>query len=223
MSGFAQIKLEVLGGYNEVNLSNIGRLPFKDYVNPSIDYTTYSPVNSFLVGLGVEIPLSSRWFLEPALLYFGNGSHISGNSLNPGIETGIDLDISLYYLHIPVSILYKTDLIKSVKVFAGAGLYFARGLWGTEKGQFITEGGGILIQTVDTSIRFRTGTSSYPSYTTFNPYDLGYTILAGIEWKQFKLSSSISNGLIKAYSGYNDDLWNSSFSLSLTYQFATIR
>jgi hypothetical protein len=220
-TSFGQVKLEALVGYNDVNMSNTGMLPFKNY---DYEYSSsiYSSINSFLVGAGAEIPLGRKWFFEPALLYFGNGTHISEKASNPGIEFNMELNIHLYYLHIPVSILYKTDLVKSVKVFGGAGLYFARGLWGTEKGQFVTEGGGILIQAVDTSIKFRTGTPSTSTYPTFNPYDLGYTILAGIEWKQFKLTTSISNGLIKAYSGYNNNLWNCAFSVYLTYQFASI-
>ena len=218
-TSFAQVRLGAIIGCNDVNLSNIGMPPFKDYQYYS---SIYSSINSFMVGAGAEIPLGRKWFFEPALLYFGNGTHISEKASNPGIEFNMEVNIHLYYLHIPVSILYKTDLVKSVKVFGGAGLYFARGLWGTEKGQFVTEGGGILIQAVDTSIKFRTGTSSSWPHPTFNPYDLGYTILTGIEWKQFKLTTSISNGLIKAYSGYNFNMWNSTFSVCLTYKFASI-
>jgi hypothetical protein len=214
-TSFAQIKLEALAGYNDVNLSNMGRLPFKDY-------QYYSSINSFQVGAAVEMPLGRKWFLEPALLYFGNGTHISEQSLNPGIDWDINVTERLYYLRIPVNFIYKTHIGQSFQVFAGVGLYFARGLWGKETGQIITEGASTSSQTVNNSVKFRTGTSSDWTNPSFNPYDLGYTILAGIEWGQFKLTSSISNGLIKTYSGYNYDLWNSTFSVYLTYQFAVI-
>jgi hypothetical protein len=222
-TSFAQIKPEVYIGYNLTNQSNIGNPPFKDYNHSSTGYGTYSSINSFLVGAGVEVPLGKKWFLEPAILYFGNGTHISEQTLNPGIDWYLNVNIRLYYLRIPVNFVYETDLVKSVHVFAGAGLYFARGIWGKENGQLITEGGFISTQTLDKNVKFSSGTSSSLTEPSFNPYDLGYTILAGIEWKKFKLTSSISNGLIKACSGYNYNLWNSAFSVYLTYQFPKIR
>jgi hypothetical protein len=161
-------------------------------------------------------------FLEPALLYFGNGSYISEQTYNPGPDWYLYMTVRLYYLRIPVNVIYKTELVKAVHVFAGAGLYFSGGIWGNENGQLITKGGGISTQNVDNNIRFQKGVSTNWTDPTFNPYDLGYNILAGIEWKQFQLTSNISNGLIKAYSGYNYNLWNSAFSLYLTYKFAAI-
>ncbi len=212
---FGQIKLEALVGYNDVNFSNIGRLPFKDY-------QYYSSINSFQIGAGAEIPLGRKWFLEPALLYFGSGSHISEQSLNPGIDWDLIVDVHLYYLRIPANLIYKTELVKSVHFFAGAGLYFSRGLWGKENGQLITEGGGIWSQNVDNNIKFHNGTSTSAADLNFNPYDIGYNVLAGIEWKQFQLTSGISNGLIQVFSGYNYNLWNSAFSVCLSYKFAVI-
>ncbi len=193
-TGFTQIKLEVLAGYNNVNLSNLGKLPFKDY-------QYYSSINSFQVGAGVEIPIGGKWYLEPALLYYGNGTHISEQSLNPGISWDVNVTERLYYLRIPVNFIYKTHINQSFKVFAGVGLYFARGLWGNENGEIITEGASTSSQSVNNSIKFSKGISTDWTDPTFNPYDLGYTILAGIEWKQFKLTSSISNGLDQSVFG----------------------
>ncbi len=222
-SSFGQINLEAFVGYNDVNLSNIGRLPFKNYEHNSGISLQYSSINSFHVGLGTEIPIGKKIFLEPALLYFGNGSHISGQTYNPGPDWYLDVTIRLYYLYIPVNFIYKTNLFKAVQVFGGAGLYFSRGLWAKENGQLITEGGGITSQNLNNNIKFQNGVSAEWTNPTFSPYDLGYNILGGIEWEQFQLTSSISNGLIKAYSGYDYNLWNSAFSVYLTYKFATIR
>ncbi|HXB30722.1 MAG TPA: outer membrane beta-barrel protein [Puia sp.] len=221
-TGFGQVSLEAIMGYNDVNLSNIGMLPFKNYEYNSGVSLQYSLINSFHVGLGTEIPIGKKIFLEPALLYFGNGSHISGQTYNPGPDWYLDVTIRLYYLHIPVNFIYKTNLFKAVQVFGGAGLYFSRGLWGKENGQLITKGGGISIQNVNNNTKFQNGVSTDWTNPTFNPYDLGYNVLVGIEWEKFQLTSSISNGLIKAYSGYNYNLWNSAFSVYLTYKFASI-
>jgi len=161
-TSFGQVSLGALAGYNDVNLSNIGNLPFKDY-------HYYSSINSFLVGMSTEIPLSKKWFLEPALLYFGNGSHISWQSLTPGISWNLDLDIHLYYLRIPVNIIYKSNLVKAIRVFAGAGVYFSRGIDGRENGLIITEGAITSSQNVDNNIKFAKGTSSSWTDLTYNP------------------------------------------------------
>jgi outer membrane protein with beta-barrel domain len=218
---FGQVSLEALVGYNDVNLSNIGRLPFKqDY--QSYSSNNYSSINSFMVGAGAEIPLGRKWFFEPALLYFGNGSHISEELSNPAYNSYLNVTVRLYYLRIPVNFIYKAELVKAVHVFAGAGLYFSRGIWGKENGQLTSKGFGTSSENIDSNTKFQNGVSIYWTNPTFNPYDLGYTVLAGIEWKQFQLSSSINNGLIKAYSGFNNNLWNSAFSVYLTYKFASI-
>jgi hypothetical protein len=121
-----------------------------------------------------------------------------------------------------VNFIYKTNLFKAVQVFGGTGLYFSRGIWGKENGQLITKGGGISIQNLNNNTKFQNGVSTDWTNPTFNPYDFGYTVLAGVEWKQFQLTSSISNGLIKAYTGYNYNLWNCAFSVCLTYKFAVM-
>ena len=103
-TSFAQIKLEAQIGYNDANLSNIGRLPFKDY-------QYYSSINFFQAGAGAEIPLGKKWFLEPTLLYFGNGSHISEQTFNPGIDWDLKVDVRLYYLRIPVNFIIRLILV----------------------------------------------------------------------------------------------------------------
>ncbi len=222
-TGFAQIKPELFIGYNITNQLNIGSLPFKDYNSYSMAYGTNSPIHTFLAGAGVEIPLNKKWFLEPAILYFGNGTHLSEQTLNPGIDWYLNSTIRLYYLRIPVNLIYKINHGKSFQVFGGAGLYVARGLWGKENGELITEGGGTSSQIVDKNIKFSSGASYSGIVPNFNPYDFGYNMVAGVQWKQLKLTASISNGLTKAYSGYPNDMWNTAFSVSLTYQFPAIQ
>ena len=135
----------------------------------------------------------------------------------------MDVNIRLYYLRLPVNVIYKFDLGKSVQVFAGTGLYFARGLWGKENGQLTSEGFGTSVEAINNNVKFVNEAS--PNFTdpVFTPYDFGYNVLVGIEWNQLKLTSGISNGLIKAYSGFQYDTWNSAFSVYITYKFATIR
>ena len=64
LTGFAQIRLELMGGYNDVNLSTIGRLPFSANHYPEGDYV---PISSFHAGAATEIALGTKWALEPEI------------------------------------------------------------------------------------------------------------------------------------------------------------
>ena len=214
LTGLAQIRLELMGGYNDVNLSTIGRLPFSTNHFPEGEYV---PISSFHVGAATEIALGKKWTLEPGLLYFGNGAHMNAAYLYPAVASFFNVDIHLYYLRLPVNVLYKILTTGSFRVFAGAGLYVARGIRGNEKGAVLTEGYIQSSQEINDKAKFGGQPSSDGTYLTATPYDFGYTILAGIGWKDFQLRPSISNGFIKVFPG-SDKVWNSAAAVSLVYQ-----
>jgi hypothetical protein len=213
----AQIKLGLVGGYNYVNLSDIGRLPFGSY---HFLGGYHVPISSFHAGVAMVIPLSKKWSLEPALLYFGNGTHEHSQPLTPGFLNVLEVNIHVYYLRLPVNLLYKIAMAGSWHVFAGCGLYVARGVWGNQRGQeysYLIRGGRSPNKVVDNSVRFSNQPSS-GSATTISTYDIGYSILAGIGWKNLQLRPSISNGLIKVFSQWSDPKSaNCTASVSLVY------
>jgi Outer membrane protein beta-barrel domain len=215
LTGFTQIRLELMGGYNDVNLSNIGRLPFSANHFPQGEYV---PISSFHAGAATAIALGKKWVLEPGLLYFGNGAHLNAAYLNPGISSFVNATIHLYYLRLPVNVLYKIVTAGPFHFFAGAGLYVARGIWGNEKGGGLEEGPvQYPPEVIDSKVKFGAQPSFSGTYLTATPYDFGYTILAGIGWKDFQLRPSISNGFIKVFPG-SDKVWNSAVAISLVYQ-----
>jgi hypothetical protein len=215
LTGFAQIRLELMGGYNDVNLSTVGRLPFSTDHFPQGEYV---PISSFHAGAATTIALGKKWALEPGLLYFGAGAHLNAAYLNPGISSFVNETIHLYYLRLPVNVLYKIVTAGPFHVFAGAGLYVARGIRGNEKGQELDEGPiQFPTQTINDKVRFGSQPSPDGTYLAATPYDFGYTILAGIGWKDFQLRPSISNGFIKVFPG-SDKVWNSAMAVSLVYQ-----
>ncbi len=155
-------------------------------------------------------------------MYFGNGAHENLAELNPGFAYIGDVNIHLYYLRLPVNLWYKIVTVRSFYVFAGAGLYAARGISGNEKGAVATYGPiPTNEQPVDNKIRFG-DRSSDQTEPTARRYDAGYTILAGIGWKDLQLRPSISNGLSKGFPGMYANLANSSFAVSLAYQFPRV-
>jgi hypothetical protein len=215
LTGLAQIRLELMGGYNDVNLSTVGRLPFSTNHFWAGEYV---PISSFHAGVVTAIPLGKKWTLEPGLLYFGNGAHMNAAYLNPGISSFLDVNIHLYYLRLPVNVLYNIVKTRSFHVFAGAGLYAARGIRGNEKGTVIEEGYMTFPQQgVNNKVNF-SGQPAFENDLSAKPYDVGYNVLAGIGWKVFQLRASISNGLITVFPGSNNKLWNSAAAVSLAYQ-----
>ena len=215
LTGFAQIRLELMGGYNDVNLSKMGRPPFSANHFPQGEYV---PITSFHAGAVTTIALGKKWALEPGLLYFGNGAHLNAAYLNPGISSYINETIHLYYLRLPVNVLYKIVTAGPFHLFAGAGLYVARGIGGNEKGTILAEGAvQFPPETINDKVRFGSQPSSDGTYLAATPYDFGYTILAGIGWKDLQLRPSISNGFIKVFPE-SDKVWNSAATVSLVYQ-----
>jgi hypothetical protein len=215
LTGLAQIRLELMGGYNDVNLTTIGRLPFSTNHFPEGEYV---PISSFHAGAGAEIPLGKKWVLEPGLLYFGNGAHMNAAYLYPGISSFVNVDIHLYYLRLPVNVLYKIVTAGPFHVFAGAGLYVARGIRGNEKGTILAEGAvQFPLEAINDKVKYGGPPSSDGTYLVATPYDVGYTILAGIGWKDFQLRPSITNGFIKVFQR-SDKVWNSAAAISLVYQ-----
>ena len=162
LTGFAQIRLELMGGYNDVNLSKMGRPPFSANHFPQGEYV---PVTSFHAGAATTIALGKKWALEPGLLYFGNGAHLNAAYLNPGISSYINETIHLYYLRLPVNVLYKIVTAGPFHVFAGAGLYVARGIGGNEKGTILAEGAvQFPAETINDKVRFGSQPSSDGTY-----------------------------------------------------------
>jgi hypothetical protein len=216
LTGLAQIRLEFMGGYNDVNLSTVGRLPFSTNHFWAGEYV---PMSSFHAGVATAIPLGKKWTLEPGLLYFGNGAHMNAAYLNPGISSTVNADIHLYYLRLPVNVLYTIVRAGSFRVFAGAGLYAARGIWGNEKGTVLAEGAvQFPPEAINDKVKFN-GHPNFENNLTAEPYDVGYNVVAGIGWKDFQLRPSISNGFLKVFpESYNDKSRNSAAAISLVYQ-----
>lgn len=199
------------------------------FLEPKFNSNVYSPVNAFQTGLETEISLSKSLSLQTSLLCFENGS---AYSISYGPDAGgANTMIKIYYLRLPVNIIYKIKLGKQLNVLAGAGIYAARGLWGNEKGSWLGAFNGIIPHsgTVDNKVVFRNNPGSLIVYdttkiTAVKLYDIGYNLLAGFEWKNFQLTASFTNGLTCIFP--NSDMRNSvlkfknhSFGVSLAYLF----
>jgi Outer membrane protein beta-barrel domain len=212
---FSQIKIAAEGGYNSARFVQSGETPSADYGNSP------SSISTFNAGIVSEIPLSKKIFLQPALLYFGNGTHIEGQAINPGYESFSHTAIQIYYLRLPVNVVYKMKLNNQFKLLAGAGLYAAKGLSGTGKG--IIEGSGLsttaFAYAFNSKVNFSNDNSS-SNETNINPFDFGFNLLAGIECKNFQLTANYSHGFSQVYSDGGYNYKNAEFGIALAYLFS---
>lgn len=212
---FAQIKIGIESGFS---ITNFRGSKFK-YADSSI--------NTFQAGIKAEIDLFKSVYLQASLICFGNGSDYL---VAPGPDVPYSrTTIRVYYLRLPVNIIYKIKLAKQVNVFAGSGLYAATGLWGNEKGYY-HDGfiNGSTFHPVNNKVVFRNTTDfpppDYTSHTiAIKPFDFGYNILAGIGWKSFQLTANFTNGLSGVFANSNNvnsgvsGLKNQAFTIALAY------
>jgi hypothetical protein len=225
LSCSSQVRWGVQLGYDNADFRQRGDIPM------SGSNSHFSSINTFQAGLLAEIRLGKHWFLDPSLLYHGNGAELSDEGLlvsNRGKNQIDHLTLKVFYLKLPVNLLYKIRLGKKLDAFAGAGLYIARGIYGREKGNAWSYNPTILpipyetpSQTsvsVDQKVHFSNGTNTTTGpLPPVRPFDFGYDLVAGIEWGHFRLTPGLSEGLGYALKGGGYQQQNSVFSVTLAY------
>jgi|ERR1035438_5351041 hypothetical protein len=78
---FSQMKIGVEGGYNAASFAQSGETPIADNEIYRLSIST------FTAGLVSEIPLNRKMYLQPELLYFGNGRHLDEQGALPGYQS----------------------------------------------------------------------------------------------------------------------------------------
>jgi hypothetical protein len=214
---FAQVKFGIEAGYNAASY-NLAQVPDADYGNIP------ASVGTFNAGILSEIPLSKKIFLQPALLYFSNGTVIDGLGDEANYASYSHTSIQVYYLRLPVNMVYKLKLAKGVHFLAGAGLYAARGLSGTGKGNIGGAGSSPqpFAYSYNGKVYFTTAPSSSDE-TNISPFDAGFSALAGIQWKNFQLTADYSHGFSQVYSKGGFNYKDQAAGISLAYLFSLKR
>lgn len=164
-----------------------------------------SRLTSFQVGVIGDFKLSDVLYLQPGLLYTGKGSKVQNGT--PGTNGYYRQSFNPYYIELPVNLVAKAPVSKTVKVFAGAGPYLAAGVGGEVE----TEGQALgVTYAAERSIRF-----SSDDPTTLNQeegtglgvvrrFDYGLNGTLGIEAKSVVVGVNYGLGLAKLQSGSNN-------------------
>lgn len=105
------IRLGIKGGLNLANeKTRSGNFSFKG-----------TSVGSFHAGFLLDLPLSENLYLQPQLLFTGKGSREQ------------DLIFRPYYIELPVNLLYKLPVNRSLSLYGGFGPGIAIGITGNVK------------------------------------------------------------------------------------------
>ncbi len=194
LSGSIAAHSQILkGGVNFANVTTTN--------DGSIDEATM--LNSFQVGLLMNVKILPFISFQPGILFTGKGSKTQSGKTTDA--TFYRATSNPYYIEIPANFVFKTPT-GPIKFFAGAGPYIAIGVAGKNKvnGKFL----GASFSS-ENDIEFSNddpSTFDYEEgagYGIIKKFDYGLNGLAGIELSKLVLSVGYGYGLAKLQSGSN--------------------
>jgi hypothetical protein len=164
-------------------------------------------VPRFQGGVVVDIPLADQFYIQPGVLFSGKGAK----------EKDTDLNVSLSYIDVPVTFLFK-PLLGTGHMLLGVGPYVGFAIAGNVSDDNDNE----------EKVKFENEVTVLQAATDpyFRRLDAGANLLVGYEMSS-KLSIQLNAQLGMAkinpvYTDMNDNKWalrNTGFGLSLGYRF----
>lgn len=174
----AQVRFGMKAGVNASNVKH--------------DFTTDDPLLGYQGGLMVDIGLSSRFSIQPSLLYVTKGfsSELEFRNAQGALTGTSRATFRPNYLELPVLVLYKTKVGKHSRLFGGVGPYMAMGINGkSDVGKFFSASSSFPAQ----NIVF--GPKNGRPEGAYNRMDYGWTAAVGIEIRRVSLAVNYSHGL----------------------------
>jgi outer membrane protein OmpA-like peptidoglycan-associated protein len=151
----------------------------------SVD-ANYESRTTFRAGLLFDIPFSSRFSFQPALMFANKGREYTGPG--NGSHTGVSRTQILNYLDVPLNLVVKFPLGDNSNFIIGAGPYVGLLLSANEK-----LADGTRIEDVERG----DGPGQYKGF------DVGWNALAGAEFGRFFITANYSAGLNDFYQPVN--------------------
>jgi hypothetical protein len=178
-------------------------------LNDLLDFTngmiTTKSHTGFFGGAYVNIPVSEKISVEPALYYAQKGYELNGELNVKGLEfLGANAKATLNSHYIDLPVLLKANL-NGLQLFAGPQVsYLAKADLKTTAGLL---GFNLLNKTMDASEQF-------------NRWDAGITGGIGYQFKNgLNLNAAYDHGLMKADANKNLETYNRSFKVGIGYSF----
>jgi len=181
----------IKGGLNLANIS----------VTPNGRVDEANAISTFHAGIGLDLPLSEYFSIQPALLYTGKGAKTQlGKEGNAFYYRATSNPM---YLELPVNFVGKVPLTQTLNFYIGAGPYAAMGITGKNKVDTYTLGvhrsssSNIVYSNDDPTT---TQEENY-GYGKIKRFDYGVNGVAGLEFTRFTLGASYGHGLVNINSG----------------------
>lgn len=173
---FAQLpSIGIKGGVNFATISGSGT------ENQTVSGTNLiahaGSITSFNVGAFVDVKMG-HFSLQPGVNFTGKGGTFNGvtGQLPNGSITTVDSKYNLYYVQVPVNILYHVPFVIG-DFYIGAGPYVGLGVYGKHKQSADNNSNGTHTYfSSDEKVKFGDNED-------IKPYDLGANAIAGIKLK----------------------------------------
>lgn len=210
----AQTKVGVRTG---VNLSNVS------LVDENNEKQDTEPMPRFQIGLSIDIPIISDFYLQPAVLYSGKGFKQVGGWL-AGSENEFKAKAS--YIEVPVNLLYKPQFGRG-RIIVGAGPYIGHGTGGKWEADGQIPVGDIVLSENSGDVIFKNDVSDgeFGNYLYGKPWDYGANIIIGYEFlerlsAQLNAQFGIANLKPKVGGATRDgNIRNKGYGISVGYSF----
>lgn len=105
------------------------------YNNSTISNSDCDGESGFNVGFKLTDHFAGNWFWEGSALLSQKGYKVEGSSisiLGYTVAKSDDIDMKLYYLHVPINFGYDIPVTNNFSIAPKAGVYLACGLWGDD-------------------------------------------------------------------------------------------
>ncbi|HVI43671.1 MAG TPA: porin family protein [Chitinophaga sp.] len=217
-AAMSQARVGIKGGWNLSNITTDNSGGTKDSRS----------LSGFNVGAIVDLPLVPKILsFQPGVFYTTKGSKIDAGTKSGATPTSPYLKTSVNpsYIEVPLNFVAKLPVGPSVKLFAGAGPYFAYGVGGKFKNEVYN---GVTTVTTSTNIKWDddtpfNGGDPNKALDKFKRFDWGGNVQVGAEIKNFLISAQYGIGFAKIRSGQDNSTDNKDknrvFSVSVGYLF----
>lgn len=207
-SSFSQLRVGILGGGHQSNILEDNDLPNWNDIKKN-----YSPRTGVHFGLLADLPFSKSgtFSFQPGVSFYHKGRKYS-EIMDTAFHDTLNLNRSefLNYIDIPLNLVLKLKLGKTVKFIVGGGPYFSFYFDGYQKTETISKGGAYYVdENLDPAVG--KGPGKYTSY------DYGLNGLAGFEIGRVFLTANYSRGFNNIYKSpdYNGTFKNEVMGITL--------
>lgn len=160
--------------------------------------TSSSDVKSemgFHLGVGYDVPLSSKFYFQPGILFASNGFDFKSTCI---VEKA---SVSMYALEIPLDFSFRPQISNNIKLVTEFGMFVRYGLFGNKK--YIFTDSEMLKES---------------SFQTYNRFDTGANLGIGLAYDNLALICFYQFGFLNVEKAI-DKLKHKKIRLSINYMF----